>query len=215
MELLKAQGIDYSVPEATLDAVRDSRSSAPVLSLFSHTLLCLLQENGAFYSYLPLAAFDSTDFEIRTPAQWLDLLAEDASDAKVDESAGLPARALERHADGTGVWKDALVVGYNTAEEKYVVSAGSPAVTSLVSRLELCFAAEDPVNFAQRVGFAFRSGPARVLLYRLSPRSVFGFAAHAKTLPRCFATTCTSTVCRRMTRPSWIPSSVVASWQTL
>jgi hypothetical protein len=48
------------------------------------------------------------------------------------------------------------VAGYSPAEDKYVVSWDATASTSLVHRLELCFAAEDPVNFAQRVGFAFR-----------------------------------------------------------
>ena len=113
VELLRAEGVDFGVSEASVDSVRVFLPPVPPPCCHPVRLLVLPypapQENGAFYTYLPLSAFDNTDYEIRTPQQWMELLEADAKEAKSSAASGLPARALLRSGDGTGSWHPAKV----------------------------------------------------------------------------------------------------------
>ncbi len=80
--LLLKEGIDDSEPKE----VRDART--------------------AFPTYLPLEAFDNTDFEGRSPAQWVGL------GMVGDTMVAVPAKALKINPDGSGVWTPCRMLGY-------------------------------------------------------------------------------------------------------
>jgi dynein heavy chain len=98
-------------------------------------------------SQLPLSAFDSTDFEQQTPAEWL------AKGMVEGEQQGVPARALRmpdpRQEQGT--WQDCLVKGWNAEASKFSVEWADTGASSDVPRIHILFLAEDPFLFAQRV----------------------------------------------------------------
>ena len=110
---------------------------------------------------LPLEAFDNEDFEVREPLDWM-------SCASV--RGYLPARALKLTGYGTGTWADAKVTGYNEEAQKFTLEwvDGSKLPPSL-SRMHICFKAEDPFNFVERVADAHarRSLAEKELLYKL------------------------------------------------
>ncbi|KNC54636.1 dynein heavy chain 2 [Thecamonas trahens ATCC 50062] len=130
-ELLAAQGVDYRLSEAERNA------------------------SAAFPSYLPLEPFDDTEFEVRTPREWLELGVENGV------MCGVPGAAVVFDSAGCGSWVPVLVVDYSAEAEAYVVvprgATPASAAYSLVHRIHLYFVAESPANFAARVGAAHRS----------------------------------------------------------
>ena len=141
--LLGAKGVDYSNPLVT------------TLGNIKQGLPCM-----------PLEAFDNVDFEIRTPAEWLE------RGIKSDGSqGGLPAKALQLQADGSGQWGQCKVVGYSEEKHKLEVewlSSDSPEPRFL-HRMHICFQAEDPFLYAERVADAHkrRADAESALLYKL------------------------------------------------
>ncbi|CAM9197863.1 unnamed protein product, partial [Phaeothamnion confervicola] len=115
--------------------------------------------------------FDDDGFEVRSPEAWLELGR--ASRAPVP---GLPARSLFQSSDGSGAgrWRDCLVTGRDATTGLWEVrwSEGPSKERELQTakhRVHICFRAEDPFNFADRVAAAHRRRAAaeRALLHNL------------------------------------------------
>jgi len=115
---------------------------------------------------LPLDAFDNTDFECRSIAAWLEL-----GTNKETGSISLPARALGtdpssnlkkmRSCIVTGV--ERLSTSSNSTDESedssnllWNVTFDDDNSTASLHRLYVCFVAEDPVNFADRLADAHK-----------------------------------------------------------
>jgi dynein heavy chain, axonemal len=131
-ELLRAEGVDYSrIPQSSL--------------------LPLSKTVGT----LPLEVFDNDDFEERPWQEWVRLAAIGGSEGA---PVGVPARALFMDRNGQGSFKAARVMGYNEGEKKFEVHwEDLPGLAnSLLARMHICFRAEDPFNYVQRVVDAHR-----------------------------------------------------------
>lgn len=197
--LLRGHGVDYAVPGG--DAIAASAPSTP-------------QAGTADYAAtLPLEAFDSSEFEIRPPADWVALGVDEAT----GQQRGVPGLALFMQPDGSGYWRSCRAVAWDastasftvvwtdasngktrsnlqshiaaarsmddeeskeaaeskegeakaTAEWAAVIS-GATGIGS-AKRIHMCFAAEDPNNFANRLAAAFKSRreAAQLLRYHL------------------------------------------------
>lgn len=134
-ELLDAEGVDPMLPEPPQDV------NAPS------------SDGRSFRTCLPLAAFDNTDFEVRAPSEWI---------AAADRAGvtGAEGTALYRGPAGAGAgqgWKRCTAVAWKEEDEKFVCEFEDGTPTALVARLDLCFKAEDPFNFARRVASAHQS----------------------------------------------------------
>lgn len=121
-ELLQAYGIDYSDPTFEQDCC------------------------------LPLDPFDDSEYDVRTPREWLEL--------GIDENGRflpLPALALLFEA-GSGSWRRALVSDYDNRLQQFEVRWDEGGLERLgaemLPRLRVLFAAEDPAIFAERCAAA-------------------------------------------------------------
>ena len=147
----------------------------------SHNIEELLSDRGLDYNdsefsdpnsdvnLLPLDAFDNTDFECRSVAAWL------ALGTNAEGKISLPAKALGTSPSNglklflpccvTGVehlseGSDSAASGGGDTEEssnilwKVTFEEGGTAVS--LHRLYVCFTAEDPVNFADRLADAHK-----------------------------------------------------------
>ena len=90
---------------------------------------------------MALELFDDTEFDSRTPEEWMELCLADE---------GATAKAL---IDGDR-WELVRVLSYDAASGHYEVQAVAAAAPLRVPRIALLFVAEDPVVFAQRVAHA-------------------------------------------------------------
>eukprot|EP00762_Andalucia_godoyi_P002130 ANDGO_02526.mRNA.1 Dynein-1-beta heavy chain len=123
----------------------------------------VLEERGINYamppaqkSYLPLEAFDNTDFDVRNPEEWVE----------VEQ----PARILQWNEDTqTGAWKDCIVFAYDPKQMMYIARIEGDYVAFRVPRINCYFKTEDPARFADRVAFAHhaRAQAEAVLRYNL------------------------------------------------
>jgi hypothetical protein len=99
-------------------------------------------------AFLPLEIFDNTEYDPRTPAEWLALGVDPATKALL----GVPAVALlppQPH------WAPVVVLTFDAATALYTVAERAvPGQTHGVPRVHLQFVAEDPRRFAQRVAEA-------------------------------------------------------------
>eukprot|EP01029_Cantina_marsupialis_P009143 TRINITY_DN2137_c0_g4_i1.p1 TRINITY_DN2137_c0_g4~~TRINITY_DN2137_c0_g4_i1.p1 ORF type:complete len:4119 (-),score=1448.16 TRINITY_DN2137_c0_g4_i1:93-12449(-) len=146
-ELLKDEGIDLSLPES-------QRTSA-----------------DSFEHFLPLDAFDNTEFEVRAPESWIEL-----GRAENGDIVGVPAKGLRLRHDKSGVWRGCVVKGYNPTKQVYRVEwldledpKSEPNGDAWLPRLQVLFLAEDPRNFAKRIANAYitRKEVERILRYNL------------------------------------------------
>jgi dynein heavy chain len=100
---------------------------------------------------LPLELFDDTEFDCRTPEEWVGLgKAEDRS---------VPAVALfALEGDGAlgSEWVAARVLEYDTDSDTFLVSRPDTGAEKWAARLHICFTAESPFEFAKRVGGALQ-----------------------------------------------------------
>lgn len=133
----------------------------------------LLQERGIDYSdpsfqknsALPLEPFDDTEFDVRTPKEWLDL----GRNPDTGEFLPLVAQALCVEGD-VGFWRRALIHDYNEALELFEVHwdagglEGRPVEN--LPRLHVLFSAEDPVVFADRSAAAHAARRAAEAMVR-------------------------------------------------
>jgi dynein heavy chain len=118
--------------------------------------------------WLNVDDFDSTEFDIRTPEQWMELACDEAG-----KFLPLKATALRKSENGEGLWKDCLVYSWEPPETvqktgyfhvrwtEDLASLSSDKHTSVASekvgRLWINFHGEDPALFADRVEFAFNA----------------------------------------------------------
>ena len=144
--LLKGQGIDYSKPaQSTLHSISKA------------------------VSHIPLEVFDNEEYEERTPEEWMRLGGSMNDGSSSSSAIGVPAKALSMDNNGVGQWKDVIVKAWHVGQEKYEVvwtdgasssknnnSEESGASKQLLARMHICFKAEDPFNFVERVAEAHR-----------------------------------------------------------
>lgn len=121
--------------------------------------------------WLKLEYFDNTEFELRTPQEWM------AMSVVVDgERLPLRGKGLRLDPARGGRWQDCVVREYNEETSRFKVhwvrgfsvggaeeavpeidtSDGTDGAAAL-SRLQLLFRGEDPRTFANRIEFAFSS----------------------------------------------------------
>ncbi|EFC47930.1 hypothetical protein NAEGRDRAFT_78559 [Naegleria gruberi] len=124
-ELLRNEGIDYSKP---------------------------ITPERKYELYLPLDAFDNTDFDIRQPHEWIKQgLDEDGKFIYV------PAMALQAK-EGVGNWHYCKVYDVDEVNNKYLVDFVNQEGNRIwLPRIYVMFLAENPVNFAKRVAHAHKS----------------------------------------------------------
>eukprot|EP00937_MAST-01D_sp_MAST-1D-sp2_P005910 g5910.t1 len=131
-ELLRQRGIDYAL------GTRPSSTAA----------------GGVDEAEFALERFDSEDYEVRTPAGWLEL-------GRVDgDMRGLPGvgMRISDPAKEVGEWVQCRVVAYDDDNDEgggglWTVEWPDSRGAKL-PRVHLLFIAEDPVNFADRVAAA-------------------------------------------------------------
>eukprot|EP00741_Cyanophora_paradoxa_P002452 tig00000076_g2377.t1 len=105
----------------------------------------------SFVSFLPLEAFDDTEFECRRPQEWMAM----AMDGNV--LRGVPGKALRTDANGESRWISCRMLDVNIEKNTYLVEWADTKDQIFVHRINLCFDAEDPFNFANRVASAHRA----------------------------------------------------------
>lgn len=118
-EILRDKGIDYSEPK---NAQR-------------------------YESYLPLEAFDDTEYDPRTPEEWMSLATDDDGTEKCVPAVGFFFDKESR----IGSWKNCRVIDNNTQENSWCVKTDDSDQTTWLPRIHLMFKAENPEVFAQRV----------------------------------------------------------------
>ena len=117
-------------------------------------------------SFLPLELFDDTDFDARTPADWLALGVEGGS------MTGVPASVLlvqQTTTPPTLAWHSAVVTAYDNTRQLFSLTIdGGSQVTA--PRIFVLFTSEDPAIFAQRLtaAWALRQQTEGLLRYQLA-----------------------------------------------
>ena len=128
---------------------------------------------GSLVQELPLSAFDNTEFEMYAPEQWI----RRGRGGAAGGPASLPARGL-CELDGNSVWSKCTVSACERgAQGQYLFRARWAHTGAVVKlgRLEVCFDAEDPVNFAKRVAAAHQA--------RLNAEAVIRFNLYVDSMP--------------------------------
>ena len=97
----------------------------------------------------PLESFDDTEYEGRPIEEWMAL----ADDAGSGGPRGVPARFLHE-----GAWRECVVTSYDDESREfsltYSEAPGAEVEEGTATRINICFAAEDPFVFARRVAAA-------------------------------------------------------------
>ena len=118
--------------------------------------------NNNIWENLPLAAFDNSDFDVFPNVEdWMKL----GINAK-GEQCGLPAKVLFRNSDETASWLDAKVLSYDDKKQLFLVEWVNLAIKDYVQRMEIVFAAENPFNFAKRIGAAHKLRKDAIDIFR-------------------------------------------------
>ncbi|RLN92734.1 hypothetical protein BBJ28_00018197, partial [Nothophytophthora sp. Chile5] len=102
---------------------------------------------------LSLHLFDDDSYEVHEPEQWIQL------GRKRDGSLRIAVTALYNLRGLAKIWCDAHVVGYDPTTELFGVTfqRNNKTESTDCRRLEICFKAEDPHNFADRYMVAQRA----------------------------------------------------------
>ncbi|TYZ61500.1 hypothetical protein PybrP1_006824 [[Pythium] brassicae (nom. inval.)] len=95
---------------------------------------------------LGLHLFDDESYEIHSPEDWIQL------GRRQDGSVRIPITALYTVRGLSSFWCDAHVIGYRADTQTYAVQfqRNKKAEVAEARRLDICFKAEDPDNFADR-----------------------------------------------------------------
>jgi len=99
--------------------------------------------------WLPLEPFDDTEYDCRMPEEWLAL-------GKSADGKKLPVLGQGLSSTSTGtIWRPIIIVNYDLERERYSGywddCEKDIAEYVELARINLCFNAEDPRIFAQRV----------------------------------------------------------------
>ena len=120
-------------------------------------------------SAMPLEYFDNTEYECRPIDEWLSM-----GEENDDGTLFLPALFLKPPAEGgqPAIWTDCNVQSYDEELMKFTVmykdgQTGS-VMKALVPRIQLCFKAEDPFIFRDRVVAAYAAREAAEAAVRQS-----------------------------------------------
>eukprot|EP00002_Diphylleia_rotans_P006932 TRINITY_DN1638_c0_g1_i1.p1 TRINITY_DN1638_c0_g1~~TRINITY_DN1638_c0_g1_i1.p1 ORF type:complete len:4126 (-),score=976.49 TRINITY_DN1638_c0_g1_i1:597-12974(-) len=112
---------------------------------------------------LPLDLFDDTEFDCRTPEEWISLGMDGSTMTFV------PAKAFKNLGPSTdksrnhSVWNPCKVLQYNPQKELFQIEWSSnlhdknPKSQEWLSRIYILFDAEDPFRFAKRISSAYNS----------------------------------------------------------
>jgi dynein heavy chain len=161
-QLLAERGVDYY-----RDGVGGTVESAKAAAAATGTAV-------SYHRLLPLEAFDDYDLDELSPADWM----RKGIDEATGEQLGVPCSAV-RTEDGTvggrGRWVQGKVLEWNGAEHRLLVQwddAAAPA--KYLPRVYVCFKAEDPAKFADRVAAAQerRKEAEHILRFHLSVDSM-------------------------------------------
>jgi dynein heavy chain, axonemal len=125
----------------------------------SQSVTALLEERGVDYTLgnpaskqFDLERFDDEEYEVRSAQAWLSL-------GEVDgQMMGLPGVGMRLGDAGAeiGEWLPCRVAGFDAAAQRWAVEWNGTGERESLPRVHLMFAAEDPVNFADRVATAHR-----------------------------------------------------------
>ncbi|XP_056267415.1 dynein axonemal heavy chain 1 [Pseudoliparis swirei] len=136
--------------------------------------------------YLPPEVFDDTEYDSRTPDDWLALAAAERSHGRrpFPARALLPTDSASEDPNGSSPslgysWRLAEVLDYSRERVQFLVrkvhpeddvKAPAPAADFWVPRIRLMFLAEDPRVFAERIRFAVRrrDDAEALILYQLT-----------------------------------------------
>eukprot|EP00912_Choanoflagellata_sp_UC4_P002384 UC4_evm1s1504 len=132
-------------------------------------------DEPSFSPFIPLEYFDNTDFDCRTPSEWLTI--SNSSEKHIPAKAFYVGDAIDEEdlmnsPDGK-IYRflECFVVSYSSDTNLYEVRFSDPAIAStlFLPRLYVMFLAEDPANFAARVASAynFRDETESELRYHL------------------------------------------------
>ncbi|KAH9093104.1 hypothetical protein Ae201684P_008767 [Aphanomyces euteiches] len=99
---------------------------------------------------MPLHWFDDKSFEVREPEEWI------TCGKKKDGSVAIPVTAFHSQPGQPGRWIDGHVIGYNASRAMFLVRSGNQEDFQL-HRIDICFKAEDPIQFVERVAAAHRA----------------------------------------------------------
>ncbi|KAJ9446655.1 Dynein-1-beta heavy chain [Diplonema papillatum] len=121
-------------------------------------------DDSVFHSYLPLEAFDNTDYDERSAEDWLSLGVD--SDGVFQY---VPAQALWYDDVEKGKWSPAKVLDWNVAEHKLLIEWEEAKKRVWLPRIHVMFLAEDPEAHADRISAAqkARKETEAVLRYHL------------------------------------------------
>eukprot|EP00794_Sanderia_malayensis_P012733 gene12733-14038_t len=130
--------------------------------------------------FLPLEVFDNTEYDCRTPAEWLALGNENGVQKPVPGKA-LLATGIVKDGVKQYEWLDVGMTAYDPVKQNYQVHTmprgqdasnkikievrGKP-VNFWIPRIRLMFCAEDPVTFSQRVHAAYELRQKTEILLR-------------------------------------------------
>lgn len=120
--------------------------------------------NGPSPAYLPLEIFDDTEYDCRTPEEWMEL-------GEVDgQMKGVPAHTVANDSTGALSWTACTVLKYDPDSQVYHCIVNGRATPAAVPRVHLLFTAEDPRVFADRVAAAhkLRADTESELVYSLT-----------------------------------------------
>jgi len=124
--------------------------------------------------WLDLNDFDNTEYDIRSPDQWVEL-------GNQEDGSFLPLEATGLRIDdeGAGFWQDCLIHGYDKEKKTFQAAFEdqkekseidhTPPRFSELTRLQILFRGEDPILFADRIQFAFQT------LHRAQARAKLNF----------------------------------------
>merc|ERR1712226_1327502 len=134
-------------------------------------------KESPFPHFLPIEIFDNTEYDCRTPEDWIAMGMEGKKRKPVPGKALLPNGVIK---DGVRQyeWTNVGMVGYDAEQKLYNVRAlvndetlakGNKATQYLIPRIRLMFFAEDPYVFAARMKEAFeeRKQTEALLRYHL------------------------------------------------
>ena len=103
-----------------------------------------------YHRLLPLEAFDDFSFDELSPQDWM----AKGVDEESGEQVGVPALAVLVEGDRRGKWTPCRVVQWSETEHKLLVHWDDTTKRTWLPRIHVCFRAEDPRRFADRVAAA-------------------------------------------------------------